>query len=376
MLLVTFSSSALCDVGMFTPVVLRFLSSEGECVALLRRVRWPDGVTCPVCGSRGVIRWCRYRDYQRYMCKVCRRTFNDRTGTIFHYSRLSLRAWLILIILLILIHTSMNSISWLLDTSYMTVFRASRRLLLRLNQPIAELQGEVEVDEVYQTAGLKGRNNSILIKLLSRKLRRRGLKRRGRGTYREDKVPVFAFIERGGRRLFATARDVTEETILAKPCIKAGSTVYTDNFTSYNVLNDLYRHETVNHSTGEYARGEAHVNTCEGEFSVFRPFISIHRGVAKCNMPLYTSLYQLHRENRRTKAIQALEHTIKTTLPLLLQKILVKALITHQQHSYLRVKTLHIILQPPKKVSLSCQVLKQEPHTQRRKEVQKGTRPP
>ena len=273
------------------------------------------------------------------MCKVCRRTFNDRTGTIFHYSRLSLRAWLILIILLILIHTSMNSISWLLYTSYMTVFRASRRLLLRLNQPIAELQGEVEVDEVYQTAGLKGRNNSILIKLLSRKPRRRGLKR-GRGTYREDKVPVFAFIERGGRRLFATARDVTEETILAKPCIKAGSTVYTDNFTSYNVLNDLYRHETVNHSTGEYARGEAHVNTCEGEFSVFRPFISIHRGVAKCNMPLYTSLYQLHRENRRTKAIQALEHTIKTTLPLLLQKILVKALITHQQHSYLRANFL------------------------------------
>jgi hypothetical protein len=37
----------------------------------------------------------------------------------------------------------------------MTVFRASRRLL-RLNQPIAELRGEVKVDEVYQTAGLKG----------------------------------------------------------------------------------------------------------------------------------------------------------------------------------------------------------------------------
>jgi transposase-like protein len=124
MFLVGFSSSALCDVGMFTPEVLRFLSSEGECVALLRRVRRPDGVTCPICGSRGVIRWCRYRDYQRYMYKVCRRTFNDKTGTIFHYSRLSLSAWLILI------HTSINSISWLLDTSYMTVFRASRRLLL------------------------------------------------------------------------------------------------------------------------------------------------------------------------------------------------------------------------------------------------------
>jgi hypothetical protein len=37
------------------------------------------------------------------------------------------------------------------------------------------------------------------------------LKRRGRDI-REDKVPVFAFIEHGGRKLFTTAR---EETILA-----------------------------------------------------------------------------------------------------------------------------------------------------------------
>jgi transposase-like protein len=66
------------------------------------------------------------------MCKVCCRTFNDKTGTIFHYSRLSLRAWLFLIILFILIHTSIRSISWLLGISYMSVFRASRRFLSNL----------------------------------------------------------------------------------------------------------------------------------------------------------------------------------------------------------------------------------------------------
>jgi transposase-like protein len=139
-------------------------------------------------------------------------------------------------------------------------------------------------------------------------------------------VPVLAFIERGGRILFTVAKDVTEETILslAKPRIKPGSIVYTDNFTSYKILSNLYRHETVNHSIGEYACGEAHVNTCEGEFSIFRLFISTHRGVAKYDMPLYTSLYQLHRETRRMEAIQALKYTIKTILSLPLQKILVK----------------------------------------------------
>jgi len=32
----------------------------------------------------------------------------------------------------------------------MTVFRASKCILLKLNQPIAELQGRVEIDEVYR----------------------------------------------------------------------------------------------------------------------------------------------------------------------------------------------------------------------------------
>ena len=73
----------------------------------------------------------------------------------------------------------------------------------------------MEVDEVYQTAGLKGRKNSSLIKLLDEKPSRRGLRRRGRGTYGEDKVPASAFIERGGKMLIAAAKNFTEENIPA-----------------------------------------------------------------------------------------------------------------------------------------------------------------
>jgi hypothetical protein len=52
--------------------------------------------------------------------------------------------------------------------------------------------------------------------MLGRVPRSRGLKRRGSGgRYEVDKVPVFAFIERGGARLFTAAKDVTESTILA-----------------------------------------------------------------------------------------------------------------------------------------------------------------
>lgn len=309
---------------MIVPDILVVLSSEEDCASLLRRVRWPNGLTCPVCGSRQVIRWCRYRRCQRYMCKGCGRTFNDKTGTLFHYSRLSLRAWFFLTTLFMLIHTSINSIAWLLGVSYMTGFRASKRILSKCSQPEAKLRGVVEMDEVYQTAGLKGRNNSCFIKLLGRLPRKSGLKRRGRGTYEEDKVPVFALIQRGGRKTFAPTKDATEETVLslAKPSIEPGSTVYTDKYISYKALNALYKHESVKHSIGEYARGEVHINTAEAEFSIFRPFMAVHRGVAKYNMPLYASLFQLHRELRQMEAQSALEHAIKAVLFLLFKKLL------------------------------------------------------
>ena len=49
----------------------------------------------------------------------------------------------------------------------------------------------------------------------------------------------------------------------------------------------LFHHEFVNHSRKEYAKGEAHVNRCEGEFALFKSFILIHRGVVKYNSPLF-----------------------------------------------------------------------------------------
>jgi len=48
--------------------------------------------------------------------------------------------------------------------------------------------------------------------------------------------------------------------------------------------------------------------------------MAVHRGAAKYNMPLYASLYQLHRELRQMEAIQALEQAIKATLFLLFLK--------------------------------------------------------
>jgi hypothetical protein len=39
-----------------------------------------------------------------------------------------------------------------------------------------------------------------------------------------------------------------------------------------------YRHEYVNHSMGEYVRGEVHINNCENRASILRPWYQYIEG--------------------------------------------------------------------------------------------------
>ncbi|PSP56769.1 IS1595 family transposase, partial [Halobacteriales archaeon QS_1_67_19] len=54
------------------------LSSEASAANLLQQVRWREGLQCPRCRSESVIKHGSYREYQRYRCKDCDRTFNDK----------------------------------------------------------------------------------------------------------------------------------------------------------------------------------------------------------------------------------------------------------------------------------------------------------
>jgi transposase-like protein len=65
--------------------------SEAYAARFLREVRWSGGVRCVYCGSLYVICWGWYRGvYRRYRCKRCLRTFKDKSGTDFKYSRMPL----------------------------------------------------------------------------------------------------------------------------------------------------------------------------------------------------------------------------------------------------------------------------------------------
>jgi transposase-like protein len=62
------------------------LIDDAKCYAVIRDMRWPDGVKCPDCGSDAVTKrgfHIQQAHRQRYECQACSRQFDDLSGTIF-----------------------------------------------------------------------------------------------------------------------------------------------------------------------------------------------------------------------------------------------------------------------------------------------------
>ena len=121
-------------------------------------------------------------------------------------------------------------------------------------------------------------------------------------------------IQRGGQVVMQMLADVRQRTI--RPIIEArvakGARVHTDEYDIYARLEAWgYRHKTVCHGRGEYARDEdgdgfceVHVNTMEGVWSLLRSWLRPHRGIAQEKLPLYLGFFQfVHNARRRGKAL-------------------------------------------------------------------------
>jgi transposase len=145
--------------------------------------------------------------------------------------------------------------------------------------------------------------------------RRRRLKAApGRGTLEKDKPPILGLIRRGGQVVLRMLADVQQKTIqtVIGAAVAKGARVHTDEYKVYARLPAWgYRHKTVCHSRGEYARDEdgdgfceIHVNTMEGFWSLLRSWLRPHRGISQDKLPLYLGFFQVvHNVRRRGKAL-------------------------------------------------------------------------
>jgi transposase-like protein len=278
--------------------VARFLET-------IRTMRWPEGVRCPKCNSEHFWKDRQEEPKLQYRCCECGHWWTDLSGTIFEGTHLPLSYWL-LALDLFRQGKSALAVAQELGINRHTAERMHRLLqeYMWIERPGEKLSGITELDEVYIVCGAKG------LKQKSRDPRKRGLKKRGRGTAEGDKPPVIGVVERGSSEIrLEVCPNATKDTCheVIEKHVEPGSTINTDDWGGYNgLLEKGFEHKTVCHSHGEYARdddgdgiNEVHENTMEGIWSLLRQWIRTYRGVRKMYLYLYVNAFEFFHNAKR-----------------------------------------------------------------------------
>ncbi len=99
---------------------------------------------------------------QRYRCKACSGRFDDLTGTVLAGHHQPLRVWVLCLYFMGLNLSNRQTAGELgLDASDVQAMTEQLRRGLVAKAPAVELQGEVEIDEVYVVAGHKGQPAAV-----------------------------------------------------------------------------------------------------------------------------------------------------------------------------------------------------------------------
>jgi hypothetical protein len=129
-----------------------YFSDYENCLNYLVARRWPNGVTCPTCGSKDVGYVAPRRVWQ---CRTRHKKaqFSLKTGTIFEDSPLGMGKWLPA---MWLIASNRNGVSsWELSRAIGVTQKTAWFMLHRIRLAMQDerhggkLGGEVEVDETY-----------------------------------------------------------------------------------------------------------------------------------------------------------------------------------------------------------------------------------
>jgi transposase-like protein len=239
---------------------IRYFADEDVAVDFVAKLRWPDGPTCPVCGSREYS-YLTTRRLWKCKEKTCRKQYSVKLGTIFGDSPLGLDKWLPAVWLTANSKNGISSheLARALDVTQKSAWFMLHRIRLAMQTgTFDKLGGEVEVDEAY----IGGAAVNMHKHKRAQKITATGPK---------DKTAVLGFRERGGETRAMVVPDAKRRTV--QPRVRAhvapGSALYTDTAPGYGGLSADYAHAVVNHAE-RYVDGKVHTNGLENFWSLLK----------------------------------------------------------------------------------------------------------
>jgi transposase-like protein len=259
--------------------------TDAECRAALEKLRWPDGVCCLRCGSTSVS---RITTRKQFDCNACRYRFSVTTGTVFNDSHLPLPKWFMAVLLMCEAKKGMsaNQLMRTLGVAKKTAWYLNHRIRAAMTEANPRpLTGIVECDETY----IGGKN--------------RAGRADGRKTWRRNKATVLGALQRGGDVRLRVSRDAEHATLKSfiKEHAPNPSHIYTDGYPGYRGIGDHDTiHESVDHQTHEYVRGDVHTNSIESAFGLFKRAIvgSFHQ-VSHKHLDRYLDEFEFRFNNRK-----------------------------------------------------------------------------
>lgn len=277
----------------------------------LEAIRWPDGAVCPHCGDSENAYALKGKSHRAglWKCGACRKQFSVTVGTVFERSKIGLHKWLLATALLCASKKGMSShqLHRTLGVTYKTAWFMTHRIreAMRTENPakLGSDSSTLEIDETF-IGGKKRRPHN-----LPKSTRKNPAKKHGKrwGTMgKDDKAKVFALVDRstGEVRSFHVA-DVTANTL--RPIIWENvdrrATIHTDEAVQYNrrSLGRFRKHESVNHSKGEYVRGNVTTNRIEGFFSILkRGIYGVYQHVSRAHLRRYLAEFDFRYSHRKT----------------------------------------------------------------------------
>lgn len=226
---------------------------DDACLDYLMQLRHGEALDCPKCGKHG--KFHRIRRHPAYECAWCGFEIFPMVGTMFYRSHTPLQKWFYAMYLFTTTRHGVpaKELQRQLSVSYPTAFRMAHLIREYMGLVDAEppLTGHIEADETYIGGKKAGK--------------------RGRGA--GGKSVVFRMLERDGELYTKVVPNASRASLIPEITrqVPKGARISTDEWRPYRVLSALgYQHTTVNHGSKQWAKGDTHVNSLEGFWSMLK----------------------------------------------------------------------------------------------------------